>query len=493
MKFQLSSGTIVSAKTDLIVVDMVDEKITKGSALEKFNSKLGNDIAHIIKKEEFKGGIGQNKLIYTHGRLSANAVLIVGLGKQDKITLETLRKAGDAVQATAKQIKAKTVAVAISTSLTKKFPEVQTVTAFVEGFILGSYQFTRYTKPNKNLIDTVSVYGVSGKNAGAVRSNLSRTQSVCGAVCLARDLINTPASDMTPKHLAEASRRLAGVKTKIHDVKAIKRMKMNSFLSVALGSTCNPPYFIEMHYQPKGKPKKKIALIGKGVTFDTGGYSIKSAKGMETMKDDMSGAAAVIAFMSIVAKLDLKVAVSGYVAATENMVSGFAQRPGDIWRSLSGKTIEVLNTDAEGRLTLADAMTYASKRKPDYMIDMATLTGACLVALGMQYSGIMGTDQELIDKICQSGKMAGENIWQLPLAEEYKDELKSPIADLKNIGSGYGGTITAALFLENFTHGIKWAHLDIAGPAFTEKPLPYTPRGGTGVMVRTLVNLMDSF
>jgi leucyl aminopeptidase len=491
MKFQLSSGNAVTAKVDLVVVDMVDEKIPKGSSLDTLNHKLKNDLAHIIKKEEFKGSAGQSKLIYTRGRLPADYILILGLGKHDKITLETLRKAGDAVQGTAKQIKAKNIAVAISASLPNKCSEVQTVSAFGEGLILGSYQFTRYTKPGKDLIESVAVYGVAHKNAEAVRAGFSRTQSICHAVCLARDLINTPACDMTPKHLADAARGLSGVKTKIHDVRAIKRMKMNSFLSVALGSTCNPPYFIEMHYKPKGKSRKKIALIGKGVTFDTGGYSIKNAKGMETMKDDMSGAAAVIAFMSIVAKLGLKVEVSGYVAATENMVSGFAQRPGDICRSLSGKTIEVLNTDAEGRLTLADAMTYAAKRKPDYMIDMATLTGACLVALGMQYSGIMGTDQELIDKVCQRGKIAGENIWQLPLAEEYKDELKSPIADLKNIGGSYGGTITAALFLENFTHGIKWAHIDIAGPAFTEKPLPYTPRGGTGVMVRTLVNLME--
>jgi leucyl aminopeptidase len=229
------------------------------------------------------------------------------------------------------------------------------------------------------------------------------------------------------------------------------------------------------------------------VTFDSGGLSIKPAKSMETMKDDMSGAAAVIGLMSIIKELNPKVAVSGYIAATENMVDGFAIRPGDILTAMSGKTIEVLNTDAEGRLTLADAMHYALRGKPDIMIDMATLTGACLVALGLQYSAILGNDQPLIDSLIQSGNDTGEKVWQLPLAEEYRDQVKSPVADLKNTGGSYAGTITAALFLEAFVGKTKWAHLDIAGPAWSDSPLVLGPQGGTGVMVRTLARYLAGF
>ena len=214
---------------------------------------------------------------------------------------------------------------------------------------------------------------------------------------------------------------------------------------------------------------------------------------MENMKDDMAAAAAVLGIMSIIAKLKPRVAVSAYIPATENMVDGYAQKPGDICKALNGKTIEVLNTDAEGRLILADALTYAAKKNPDYMIDMATLTGACLIALGMRYSGIMSNDKTLTEMLFKASHKTTEKLWELPLADEYRDDLKSPIADLKNIGNGYAGTIVAGIFLEHFIGKTKWAHIDIAGPSFTERPLPYTPRGGTGVMVRTLAEFFNNF
>lgn len=298
---------------------------------------------------------------------------------------------------------------------------------------------------------------------------------------------------MAPKDLANEAKKLKGVTVKIHTLAEIKKMKMGSFLSVARGSMSYPPYFIEIHYKPKTKAKKHIAIVGKGVTFDTGGYSLKPPKGMETMKCDMAGAAAVIGILKAVAKLQPKIAVSGYIAATENLVDSYAQRPGDVCVAMNGKSIEVLNTDAEGRLTLADALLYAQKKNPDIIIDMATLTGACMVALGNDISGLWSNDDKLADQLFAASQITDEPVWRMPLFEGYKSELKSPIADYKNIGtSPYGGAIQAALFLQNFIdEKQKWAHIDIAGPAFTSGPQPYGAKGGTGVMVRTICEFLS--
>ena len=312
-------------------------------------------------------------------------------------------------------------------------------------------------------------------------------------MCLARDLVNLPAYDLTPVELGKRAKALEGVTVKVHNYAAIKKMKMGSFLSVARGTTEHPPVFIEMHYKPKTKAKKKIALVGKGVTFDTGGYSLKPPKAMDTMKCDMAGAAAVVGLMSTLSKLQPNVEVSGYVAATENVVSGHAQKPGDVCVAMDGTSIEVMNTDAEGRLTLADALLYAQKQNPDIIIDMATLTGACLVALGLDYSGLMVNDEELAQDLLKVSKTTGENMWQLPLPDEYKKLLKSPIADLQNVGGPYGGTITAGLFLKHFVKDkFKWAHIDIAGPSFLSSASEYCPKGGSGVMVRTLAEYIQN-
>lgn len=478
----------LALKGDLVAVGFSDGKIAKGSTLERADKILGGELTELIKNENLKGTPAQTKLVYAKGRLNFTYLLLVGLGESKKATLDVLRRCGAAIQAAAKQINAQSIVCEPLGSGIKSLAEPDRVQAISEGALLNAYAFSRYKKPEPAALKSLTI---AGAHAAAAKS-VARAELLAEAVSLARDLINTPASDMTPKALAEQAQKAEGIKVRVHELADIKKLKMGSFLSVALGSTKNPPCFIEMHYAPT-RAKKKIAIIGKGVTFDTGGYSIKPAKAMETMKDDMSGAAAVIAFMSIIARLKPDVAVSGYVAATENMVDGLAQRPGDICTAMDGTTIEVLNTDAEGRLTLADAILYARKESPDCIIDMATLTGACMVSLGLLYSGIMGNDESLIKKLIASGKTCGENLWHLPLPEEYREELKSPIADLKNIGGAYAGTLTAGLFLQHFVGDTKWAHLDIAGPAWTDKPLPYTPRGGTGAMVRTLAEFIDKF
>lgn len=492
MKISVDIKSFLSLGCDILAVGLFQSKGVKNPFFDQIDERLKRRLSRLIKKEDFKADVANTKLIYTEGLLKARSVLIVGLGDKQKFNLETIRKAGAAIQTQAKQIKAGIVVSEIMGTALRDAPDC--AQALVEGWLLNQYRFERYVKKTPESVRQWLLCPGQSRLKANIERAVRLAQTLTEGVYLCRDLVNTPASDMNPLALARAARRLKGVRKRVHNLAAIKKMKMGAFLGVARGSTANPPYFIEMHYQPKARAKKRIAIIGKGVTFDSGGYSIKHAKAMETMKDDMAGAAAVIGLMSIVSRLKPRVAVSGYIAATENMVDGRAQRPGDILRALNGKTIEVLNTDAEGRLTMADALAYANKKKPDYIIDIATLTGSCLVALGTQYTGILGNDQELMDKLIACGNETGEKIWQLPLADEYREELKSQIADLKNIAtSPYGGTITAALFLENFVGKTKWAHLDIAGPSFSEKNLPYTPAGGTGVMVRTLAQLLSEF
>lgn len=494
MKISSTLQKSISQKADLLVIGTFGKKIAKASLLETISKKSGGSIAKILKNEDFSGDTGQTKLINnTDSKIKANSILVVGLGEKKELNLESLRKSGESILKAAKSIQAKKVIIGEMDFKSKEIKTNDGIQAICEGILLSDYQFTKYKKGSKNPVKEILFTDLSASENKLAAKGISLAKTLTQGVCLARDLVNTPAAHMTPKDLATHARKISGIKTKVHNLAAIKKLKMGAYLSVAQGSTANPPYFIEMHYKPTKKAKKKIALIGKGVTFDTGGYSMKPPKSMENMKDDMAGAAAVIGLMSIISKLKPNVEVSAYVAATENMVDGHAQRPGDICTAMNGKTIEVLNTDAEGRLTLADAMCYANKKKPDYMIDLATLTGACLVALGDLYTGILGTDQGLIDKLKKSSDYTNEKIWQLPLAEEYKASLKSTIADLKNIGSPYGGTITAAIFLSHFVGDTKWAHMDIAGPSWASSNLPYTPRGGTGVMVKTLAHFLSTF
>lgn len=491
MKFYVEARDVLSLKGDLLVVNMHDGEINKGTFLEAVDRKLKGEIRELIRREEFKGTSGTSKLVYTRGRLGVNYLLILGLGDEKKYSIDHARKCGATLRAVADQIKAKTVLSAAHGGHLKNQDKPSCAQAVVEGIILSAYKYSRYLKNNNgSKIASVGILCPDPKVRKKVGEAIKQAELITRGVYLARDLVNTPALDMPPNELARQAKKIKGVRVKVHNLSQIKKLKMGAFLGVAAGSTVNPPCFIEMHYKPKRKPKKKIAIIGKGVTFDSGGLSIKPAKSMETMKDDMSGAAAVIGLMSIIKDLAPDVSVSGYIAATENMVDGHSIRPGDILTAMDGTTIEVLNTDAEGRLTLADAMTYALRAKPDIMIDMATLTGACLVALGLQYSAILGNDKDLLTDLIAAGNVAGEKIWELPLVDEYRDQIKSPIADIKNTGGSYAGTITAALFLERFVGKTKWAHLDIAGPAWTDAPLPLDPRGGTGVMVRTLARYL---
>lgn len=369
-------------------------------------------------------------------------------------------------------------------------PSPETVAAVTEGARLGAYRFTRYKKaPVCKRLDIV----VGGEVARAQRAAVTRANIIADGVCLARDLVNTAPNDLGPADLARIATdeaATAGIATRVWDDKALRKGGFGGLTAVGQGSA-RGPRLVRLSYVPK-KPSGSIALVGKGITFDSGGLSLKPPKSMETMKSDMGGAAAVLATVVTAARLRLPVAVTGWLAIAENMPSGTAQRPGDIITMRNGKTVEVLNTDAEGRLVLADAIVEAAAADPDALIDVATLTGAQLIALGNRVAGVMGNDDEQRTAVVTAGDGAGEMVWPMPLPAELRPSLDSPMADLANIGDRNGGMLTAALFLKEFVpDDLPWTHVDIAGPAFNEAAAhDYTPKGGTGFGVRTLIEFL---
>jgi leucyl aminopeptidase len=490
----------ISTKTKSFRADLLALGVSQGQLsplAHEWDRKLKGLLSQIIKKENWKGKTGDTRLVTTDG----SNILLLGLGNlEDKQVplephqlLELLRKSAARAVKAGNRLQAKTVAIEDFEMgpLRRKIPVESRGQALAEGAILAGYSFDAYKKPGSP--KTVSEVALIADDGARLLRGAERGRIFAEATNAARDLINTPANDFAPRHMVMEAKKLSklpGLTVKVLSKAEIEKLGMGCYLAVSVGSV-EPPAFIHITYRPKGRPKKRIALIGKGVTFDSGGLSIKTAQSMETMKDDMSGSAAMLCVMRALPVLKPNLEVHGFAAMTENMPSGSAVKPGDIVRSMNGKTVEILNTDAEGRLTLADAVCYAQKQKPDLMIDFATLTGACVIALGELCSGILGNNQALVDNLIAAGKSAGEKIWQLPLIEEYREELKSSFADLKNIGGRWGGTINGALFIQEFVDPkIPWAHIDIAGPSWTEREQDYGPRGGTGHIVRTLLEFL---
>ena len=424
-------------------------------------------------------------------RFAAGAVLLVGLGPRDAVTPNLLRRALGQVAPS----------IARFGSVATTFPQAvarrsmpDAIQASVEGLVLGAYRFDRYkTASNGDAkpLTRVTAIGSTRADARAAREAVHHGQIVSEAVCWARDLVNTPAGDLPPAQIAREAQKMArqvGLRCKVWGKPELERGGFGGILGVGAGSV-NPPRLIELTYSGAGRARP-YALTGKGISFDSGGLSIKDGKGMETMKCDMGGAASILATMRAIALLKPKINVIAAIPSSENMPSGSATKPGDVLHHRGGKTSEVLNTDAEGRLVLADALAYLSEKKPVAMIDTATLTGACMIALGDRIAGAMGNDDGLILDVIAAGDAVGEPIWQLPLYEDYRRLIDSTVADVKNIGERYGGAITAAWFLAEFVGDTPWVHLDIAGPAFLEKKSDLAPKGATGVPVRTLVRYL---
>ena len=414
----------------------------------------------------------------------------LGVGKPEEVTAETLRRAAACFVRTA--WKDRTGATTILAAAPPGLDQSRAAQAIAEGASLAAYRFSRYkADPKPCLMETLTIVG-SGDEA---RHGVDRGARIAAAVALARDLVNEPAKAMTPRRLAEMAAEVAeaeGLTVTVLDEVAIEAERLGGLAGVAAGSK-EPARLIELVYDPPS-PEGAVALVGKGITFDSGGLSIKTAEGMETMKTDKSGAAAVLAAMSVIAALAPPVRVVGIIPATENMPGGAALKPGDVLTARNGKTIEVLNTDAEGRLVLADGLSLAVEAGVDAIIDVATLTGACVVALGRKVAGLMGNHAGWIDQVGQAAARAGEEVWPLPLPEDYRKLIDSDVADVKNVSNGrYAGALTAGLFLREFVGDVPWAHLDIAGPARSEEDEGYLQKGGTGFGVRTLVEAVMSF
>lgn len=492
MKVKVRSGSIINIKCDLLVVNVFEGLKVPGGATAVVDKKLSGAIVDLIKSGEISGKLGEVNLIHTQGKLPARQVLVVGLGKSVEFELDKVRIAASAAVSEAKRIKARNVATVVHGAGIGGLKIPEAAQALVEGSLIGAYKYKGFatTKDDSSFtVDELTIVELSKAKIKAIASGIRMGQIIVESVNNARDLVNAPANRVTPTFIAARAKKIPGLKVKVLSLADAKKMGMEAFYSVSKGSE-EPAKFIIIKY---GKGKPEIALVGKGITFDAGGISLKPSRNLWEMKIDMSGAAAVLETMRAISKLKVRKNVVGILPCTENMPDGEAQKPGDVVGSLTGKTIEIISTDAEGRMVLADGIGYANKLKVKKIIDVATLTGACVSALGDAASGIMGSDQELVDQLIAAGKRSGEKLWQLPLFEEYKDYSKSKIADIKNTsGQGKAGPSIGGLFLRLFAEETSWAHIDIAGTAFLDKGRGYLSDGATGVMVRTLVELLKS-
>jgi leucyl aminopeptidase len=488
MKLTLSQLDLTSVEADLLVVPVLGADFQKLEVVNQLDAALGGELLRIAKQEDFTGKKGQTLSLHTFGKIAAKKLRISALSGKE-VSAEECRLCGVTSARAAKDVKHLAVYVPSS--------DPEQLRALAEGLLLGDYRYSEYLAAAKKPKASPRVTLVVAHKPTALERNALAEASVVGeAVNLTRDLVNAPPNELTAVKLANEARRVSresGVRCTVWGNAEIVRHGMTLLAAVNAGSA-EEARFIHMAYVPRLKRKMpRLVFVGKGLTFDSGGLSIKPAKSMETMKCDMAGGAATIAIVAAAAKLKLPVEVHGIVPATDNVIGGRAFKPGDVYRTLGGKTVEVLNTDAEGRLILADALTYAHKLSPTLLIDHATLTGACMVALGQWRAGLYAVNDEDRKRYLAAARRSGEAFWPLPLDEDIKETIKSSIADIKNTGDGYGGSIAAALFLREFVGDSRWIHLDIAGPAFLSSAHHVSPKGGTGFGVRTALELIKSY
>ena len=490
MKLTLSSGNPLEHKCSVLVAGCF-EKNLEAPFIAPFDQAFGGWLGSLSETGEFTGKLNKCVMIHTLGRVAPDRLLLVGLGKKGKLTGERMRQAaGSAVQVLRKA--GLKNGVSILHMAGGELPDL--LRAEMEGYLLGGYSFDHY-KTDPDISGGVEELTIL-VNQGAEKTSeniVSETVMLCESVIIARELVDQPANVATPSFLAEKAVEVAGrygLECRVMEGEEMEQNGMAALLAVAKGS-CQPPRFIILEHRGGKEKDKPIVLVGKGVTFDSGGISLKPGKGMEMMKDDMAGGAAVIGTLTAAARMKIPVNLVGLIPAVENLPDGRAYKPGDLVKSMSGKTIEIVNTDAEGRMILCDALHYAQRYKPAALIDLATLTGACVVALGSFATGLMSNDDGLAKVLKKAGEASGERLWELPLWEEYGELMKSDIADMKNAGGPEAGTISAAWFLKQFVGKTRWAHLDIAGTAWEEKGRPYLPKGATGIGVRLLVEYLQ--
>ncbi len=485
MQFIATNTSPLDWSGDVLAVGLFEENIELTGELAQLDEKLAGTLKELIEETEFKGKPDSSISTRVGGNSPIRKVIIAGLGKSDALNLETLRRAAASVAKAAKSLKCKRVGVSLPVCESAD----ATAQAITEGIELALHQDTRFKSDPEQKghgVEQIELLGLAGTEAA-----ITRAQQICSGVILARELVAAPANEVNPVTMAEMAEALGneyGFEIEILEKEDCEKLGMGAFLGVAQASDL-PPKFIHLTYRPEGTPRRKLAIVGKGLTFDSGGLNIKpSGSGIEMMKTDMGGAAATFGAAKVIGQLKPDVEVHFISAVTENMISGRAMHPGDFLTASNGKTIEVNNTDAEGRLTLADALVFADQLGVDAIIDLATLTGACVIALGDNIAGLWSPNDELANQLETASKTSGEKLWRMPLEEPYFEGLKAMHADMKNTGPRPGGAITAALFLKQFVKETAWAHLDVAGPVWADKDNSYNSAGATGYGVRMLVN-----
>ncbi len=490
MEIKVIAGDITQIEADAIVVNLFEgvEQLDAAAAVDKV---LDGAISSLVSKGEIKGKFGELGIIHTLGKLPAGIVAVAGLGKRQDFNIDKIRGATGEFCRSLRKLNCHKVATILHGAGIGGIESEDSAEAITEGSLLGLYNFSRYKKPEHEDIEEMLIVEKEGSKLPLLERGLRKGKAIAEAASLARDMVNEPSNTMTPTRMADVAKEIAdkyNLGFKVCDAEAREAMGRGALVGAARGSS-QAPKLITLSYKGDEHSEKVVGFIGKGVTFDSGGISIKPSEGMSEMKDDMAGGAAVMAALKAIAQLKPKVNVTAIIPATENLPSGTALKPGDVLKAMNGKTIEVINTDAEGRLILADALSYALKQGLSPLVDLATLTGAWRVALGTLYSGVFGNDQGLVGKVLKAADRTGERLWQMPMPQEYKEQNKSEIADVKNTGNRYGGAITAALFLAEFVDDTPWVHLDIAGTASSSKESGYIVKGATGVGVRTLVEV----
>jgi leucyl aminopeptidase len=490
MDIQTTATSLLEWRGDGLAIGFWEDNVNITGELLTLNQQLQGLLQEIVDEAEFKGAAASTVVTRVGSGAHIKKLILVGLGKNSDPQADQYRRAAAAIARLVKKEKCETLAISLPESKVTASSIAQTIS---EGLLLAGHEDKRFksekteekTAPPKTL-NQVQLLGLVGQEAA-----ITQAQAIAAGVILARELVAAPANYVTPMSMAETAQTIAtkyGMELKVLEKADCEKLGMGAFLCVSQASDM-PPKFIHLTYKPAGTARRKLAIVGKGVTFDSGGLNIKGVgSGIETMKMDMGGAAATFGAAEVIGQLKPDVEVHFISAVAENMISGKAIHPGDIVTASNGKTIEINNTDAEGRLTLADALVYAEKLGVDAIVDLATLTGACIIALGDDISGLWSPQQELADSILAAATAAGEKFWQMPLDDKYFEGLKSPLADMKNTGPRGGGSITAALFLKQFIKDVPWAHLDVAGPVWSDKENGVNNAGATGHPVRTLVN-----
>jgi leucyl aminopeptidase len=484
--------TLMELAVDAVIIGIAQgDKALSGSATW-IDAALDGALGKALVNGEATGKLGELTQFNTLGRIPAGRVIMLGLGKKSELVSDRLRRASGEVARVSRKVQARRIAFGLPAGM-NRLEAGEAAQSIVEGVMLGLYNFRKYitSEPDDKDVVELILAECGEKDLAGAMNGIDTGKVLAEMTNEARGLVNEPANHLTPTDMASFAHRLAkdfGLECEVLEGPRLMELGMGALLSVAQGSE-QPPKFIVLTYRGNPASNKMMAWVGKGITFDSGGISLKPADNMDQMKGDMAGGAAVACALAACARLQLKINVSTIVAATENMPGGKASRPGDIVKAMNGKTIEIVNTDAEGRLTLADALSYAVKKGWSPLLDIATLTGACRIALGETCTGAFGNDKVWLDKVLKAADVAGECMWPLPTFDDYKELYKSSVADFKNSGGRFGGAITGALFVGEFAGNTPWVHLDIAGTSMTDKERGYQVKGGTGVGVRTLVTL----